>query len=124
LCSLAFNTYVTYYIPYVYVSTYAAGVGAGSIVIGNLESIGTITLGADVDWTGTLTSTTGTFTLGVNTKTAGIEAYAAITLGASAETGDLTSTNGGTITLGMGAKSRTIQTDGIIILDAIAESVI
>jgi hypothetical protein len=85
----------------------AAAIGAGSEMIGNLESVGAITLGAYAVWTGILKSTTGAVSLGAGSEVVGpgdIEASGAITLGANALAGDLTSTNGA-ITLGASADS-------------------
>jgi hypothetical protein len=82
----------------------ATATGAGSTMIGDLTSVGAITLGADTTWTGSLTSSAGAVGTGAGSIVKGsIKAEGAITLGANARSGCLTSTNGA-ITLGAGAE--------------------
>jgi hypothetical protein len=73
----------------------ATGTGANSVMVGNLDSVGAIALGADTQWTGDLESFKGAVATGAGSDVYGdIKAYGAIGLGAGATSFDLTSTNG------------------------------
>jgi hypothetical protein len=96
----------------------ATDISAGSTMVGMLTSDGAISLGADVKWTGTLTSTNGAITLGASAKaTYRIDAKGAITIAAGAESGDLVSEIG-PVTLGAGAIAGAIETEGTITIAA------
>jgi predicted acyltransferase (DUF342 family) len=73
----------------------ATATGAGSLMVGNLDAVGAIILGAATEWTGDLTSSNGGVGTGAGSKVMGnVRAYGAITLGAGATSENLTSTNG------------------------------
>jgi hypothetical protein len=104
----------------------ATTTGAGSLMVGNLDAVGAIILGAATEWEGDLTSSNGAVGTGAGSVVLGgaVLAYGAIDLGAGATSGDLTSTNGaiylganavagvceaaaGGVTLGAGATRKT-----------------
>jgi hypothetical protein len=101
----------------------ATTTGAGSEMIGTLESFGAISLGADATWIGPLTSTGGAVGIGARaTVMDSIVAFGAIAVAANAVTGDLTSTNSGAVTIGASANSGDIETNGTIDVGALAET--
>jgi hypothetical protein len=81
----------------------ATGTGAGSVLVGTLESVGAIALGADTQWTGgNLESFNGAVATGAGCDVSGnIKAYGAVALGASASAKNVFAA--GVITLGAGA---------------------
>jgi hypothetical protein len=73
----------------------ATGTGAGSVMVGNLDSVGAIALGAGTQWTGDLESFNGAVATGAGSHVSGnIKTYGAIGLGAGATSYDLRSTHG------------------------------
>jgi cysteine-rich repeat protein len=98
----------------------ATTTGAGSEMMGTLESSGAITLGADAKWIGPLTSTGGAVGIGARSIARdSIVAFGAISVAANAVTGDLTSTNSGAVTVGADAETGDITTtSGPVVLGA------
>jgi hypothetical protein len=96
----------------------ATGTGAGSVMVGNLDSVGAITLGADTHWTGDLESFNGAVATGAGSEVVGdIKAYGAIGLGAGARSFDLTSTHGA-VALGASAHAGNCIAAGGVTLGA------
>jgi predicted acyltransferase (DUF342 family) len=101
----------------------ASGVGAGSTMIGNMVSVGAITVGANVTWTGVLTTDAAVGIGAGSIITGDLIALDAITVGADVTwTGDVTSARGA-IALGAGGKiAGSVEAFGAITLGANAES--
>jgi hypothetical protein len=100
----------------------ATTTGAGTAMIGNLISVGALTLGADASWTGTLSTGAATNIGADSTVIGNLIGFGAITVGANVDwTGTLTSTNGA-ITLGVSTKTASMEAAAAITLGASAET--